>query len=137
MALACDLIEEWGGGDTYRFALPIGQLEELDEKTGGGPLAVLTRLLDGSWRLPDVRDTIRLALVGGGGVKPAEAVVLVRRHVDARPLEDAVPLAAAILMAALRGRRIEIDDAGNGTAAKSVTDPTGSTSPPSDAMPSL
>lgn len=136
MDLVCDLIEEWGGGEAYRFALPIAQLEELDERTGSGPLAVLTRLLDGTWRLPDVRDTIRLGLVGGGGVKSAAAVMLLRRHVDARPLEEAVPLAAAILMATLRGRRSEVDDAGNGTAAKSVTDPAGSTSPPSGATPS-
>lgn len=133
MALATDSYADLGG-ELRRFALPLGQLEELDEKTGTGPLAALTRLLDGSWRLPDVRDTIRLGLIGGG-LPPVDAAKLVRRHVDGRPLEEAVPIAATVLLAALRGRKVRADE-GNAETARSASDPTGSTSPSFDATPS-
>jgi hypothetical protein len=132
MALAIDVVEDWADG-THRFALTIRQLEELDDKTGVGPLAMLTRLLDGGWRLADVRETIRLGLIGGG-LKPVDALVLVRRYVDEAPLEQSAPLAASILMAALRGRKTDGGE-GNETAARSATDPQGSISPPSDATP--
>ncbi|WP_131194068.1 gene transfer agent family protein [Lichenihabitans psoromatis] len=131
MAAATDLIEDWGDG-TYRFALPIKQLEELDDKCAAGPLTVLKRLLDGSWRVVDVRETIRLGLIGGG-LDAVAALKLVRLYVDGLPLERAVPIAALILVTALRGRKIKAeDDAGNATAATPATDPvkTGSASLP-------
>lgn len=69
---------------TYSFRFAIGELEELQEKTGAGPFVLLRRLFDGSWRVADVRETIRLGLIGGG-LEPVKALGLVRRYVDDRP----------------------------------------------------
>ena len=47
--------------------------------------------------------TASAALVLGGGLKPVEALVLVKRYVDDRPLAESIPTAYAALMAALVG----------------------------------
>jgi hypothetical protein len=98
---------DWGDG-TYTFRLGIGQLEEHDEKIAegrpvgypSGPLAVLSRLWEGTWKVEDVRQTIRLGLIGGGKT-PAEALKLTRRYVDEEPLLPNVGLAVLILSEAL------------------------------------
>lgn len=91
----------WGDGE-HRFRLPIGQLRELQEKTNAGPAEVLRRLTAGTWRVDDVRETIRLGLVGGG-MTPESAYVLTVRYVDERPWGQNVAPAQAILLAALVG----------------------------------
>lgn len=130
MAKATHVTIDWADG-TYTFRLPIGQLEEHDELCGAGPLTVLTRLANGTWRVPDVRETIRLGLIGGGTVA-TDALKLVRRYVDGLPLLQSVPVALVVLAAALRGEDEII--AGKNGAAQPVTQPeaTGSTSPPID-----
>lgn len=98
---------DWGDG-TYTFRLGIGELEEHDEKIAegrpvgypSGPLAVLSRLWEGTWKVPDVRETIRLGLIGGGVPGP-QALKLVRRYVDEAPLLPNVGLAVLILSEAL------------------------------------
>lgn len=89
----------FGDGD-HTFRLAIGQWLELQDKTGAGPLQLYTRLLDRSWRIEDLRETVRLGLVGGG-TAPGEALKLVARYVDDRPLLEAVPVALAIITASL------------------------------------
>ncbi len=91
------------GGGTYRFRLAMGELEELQEVAGAGPYHSLRRLLAGDWHLQDVRDTIRLGLIGGG-LPANDALKLTRRYVDERPdwLRNAT-LAIAVLSAALAG----------------------------------
>lgn len=88
---------------TYGFRLAIGELEELQEKTECGPYTLLRRLLSNDWKVGDVRETIRLGLIGDG-VKPTEALALIRRYVDQRSdwLNNAM-LAQAIVSAALIG----------------------------------
>lgn len=54
------------GDGVYAFALFAGQLEELEEKADAGPMEIYRRLLSGNWRTVDVRETIRLSLLGGG-----------------------------------------------------------------------
>ena len=56
---------DWADG-TYKFRLPYGQIAELQEKTGCGPQFLLSRIIDGSWKVDDLRETIRLGLIGGG-----------------------------------------------------------------------
>ncbi len=92
---------DWADG-TYVFRLPYGQISELQEKTGCGPQFLLSRLVDGSWKVDDLRETIRLGLIGGG-TEPLKALSLVRSYVEQRPLMDSVLPARAILMAALVG----------------------------------
>jgi len=92
------------GDGRHRFRVAgLGELEELQEKTGVGPYTVLQRLMSSEWRVAEVRETIRIGLIGGGA-KPLDALKLVERYVDARPdwLRNA-SLAQVIMAAALAG----------------------------------
>lgn len=93
---------------TYGFRLAIGELEELQEKTGVGPYALLRRLLANDWRIEDVTNTIRLGLIGGG-TEPIPALKLAQRYVEQRSdwLNNAM-LAQAIVSAALVGAPEEL-----------------------------
>jgi len=92
---------KWADGE-YAFRLPIGRLIELQEKCDAGPAFIMTRLQQGVWRVEDVRETIRLGLIGGG-TKPTDALKLVERYVDERPMFESVVTAEAIISAALVG----------------------------------
>lgn len=91
------------GDGEHKFRLAIGDLEELQEKTGCGPLALLERLEGGQWRTGDVSNVLRIGLVGGGmAAQPAHA--LVERYV--RGVPDWVynaRLAYVVLAAAITG----------------------------------
>ncbi|ETR76012.1 hypothetical protein X566_15575 [Afipia sp. P52-10] len=73
---------------------------DLEEKCGAGIAAILQRLADGTWRLNDVRETIRLGLIGGG-MSPEKAMAAVKNHVDENPLASSVLIAYAVIEAAL------------------------------------
>jgi hypothetical protein len=118
----------WGDGERA-FRLAIGQLRELQDKCAAGPAEILTRLSTGRWRVEDVRETVRLGLIGGG-VTPAEAHTLTVRYVDERPLLESVMVARAALAMALVGE--PEDDAGKRKAGGARSNPTvGSPSPAS------
>lgn len=104
----------------YGFRLAIGELEELQEKTGVGPYALLRRLLANDWLIEDVRQTIRLGLIGGG-TEPIAAKKLVERYIDQRSewLNNAM-LAQAIVSAALVGAPEEVP--GKGSAPEAETE---------------
>jgi hypothetical protein len=93
---------------TYGFRLAIGELEELQEKTDCGPYTLLRRLLANDWKIDDVRQTIRLGLIGSG-LDAIKAKRLVERYVDQRSewLNNAM-LAQAIVSAALVGAPEEL-----------------------------
>lgn len=116
--------------DSYRFCLRIGELRELQEKRDAGPLELFNRIVSHTWRVDDLREIIRLGLIGGG-MQPVEALRLVRAYVDPpRPLMESVDPALAILTAALRG--VDDEQPGKTEAAETAPDPTpGSPSPPS------
>lgn len=105
---------KWADGD-HVFRLPIGQLRELQEKTGIGPNELLSRLASGTWRIDDIRETIRLGLIGGGK-PPISALALCERYVDARPWLENAPYARSILLAALVG--VPDDPAGKAEAVE-------------------
>lgn len=104
----------WGDGE-YVFRLPIGQLEELQEKCDAGPPLIYQRLSSQTWHVHDVRETIRLGLIGGG-LKPPQALKLVKRYVDEQPLIDNVLIARAVLHASLFG--VEDEQPGKSEAAE-------------------
>lgn len=58
------------------------------------------RSFGGDWRVDDVRETIRLGLIGAG-MTPTDAFILVSRYVDTRPLGENFGLAAAIILKSL------------------------------------
>ncbi len=124
----------WGDGE-HRFRLAIGQLRELQEKCDAGPAEIVSRLSEGRWRVNDVRETIRLGLVGGG-LAPATAHALTVRYVDERPWLESVQPAQAVLMAALVGVPDEPvgSSPGKEAAAEAASEATvASPSPPSTA----
>ncbi len=98
----------WGDGEhTFNIA-KIAQALELEEKCGCGVAEIFERLRNGRWHINDVRETIRLALIGGGidtknGIDPQKAALLVKRYVDERPWQESVQTAMLILMAAIVG----------------------------------
>ncbi|EPE99535.1 gene transfer agent family protein [Rhizobium grahamii] len=92
---------DWADG-TYSFRLAWGQLVELQEKCDAGPYVILDRLRTHQWRMEDISSTIRIGLIGGG-LKPAEALVLARRYVEERPPLENVHLAIVVLTAGLMG----------------------------------
>lgn len=60
----------------------------------------ILRSFGGDWRVDDVREPIRLGLIGAG-MTPTDAFVLVSRYVDTRPLTENFGLAAAIILKSL------------------------------------
>jgi hypothetical protein len=97
------------GDGTYDFKLTIGGLKELQDKTGVGPLALFNRLIDGTWKVEDAREIIRIGLVGAG-MPPVDALVMVKRYVDDRPLLESVEPALRIMNVALSGTPAEQED---------------------------
>ncbi|AWB20551.1 gene transfer agent family protein [Methylobacterium currus] len=91
---------------THRFRLAIGDLEALQEATGAGPAALLHRFHAGRlYRFQDVRDVLRLGLIGGGTPVP-QAHALARR-LDGLPCIPLIAKAALVLAAALEGTEDE------------------------------
>lgn len=91
----------WGDRDCT-FRLGMEQLRKLQEATGAGPLALFNRLSSGDWKVDDVRETIRLGLIGGG-MGGIEALKMVKEFVDNKPLFPNINPARVIIMAALAG----------------------------------
>lgn len=74
----------WANGPNIFNIQQLGLLLDLEAKCDAGLAVIMARLEGGAWRVADVRETIRLGLIGGGmDPKAAHAVVL--RHVDANP----------------------------------------------------
>lgn len=92
---------DWADGH-YTFRLGWGELEKLQEACGAGPWMIHARLASGAWKLADIRETIRLALIGGG-LAPDKALRLVRDYVESRPPLETLMLARGILSVALMG----------------------------------
>jgi hypothetical protein len=92
---------DWADG-TYAFRLAWGELEKLQEACDAGPYVILGRLNDGSWRIGDISNTIRLGLLGGG-MTPVEALTKTREYVEKRPPVENLMTAQAILSAGLVG----------------------------------
>jgi hypothetical protein len=91
-----EITRAWGDG-TYVFRLPWGALRELEDKRKCGAPEILLRIMNLRPWVDDIREIIRLGLIHGGGVKPTEALTLVDRYVENRPLFESAPLAQDIL----------------------------------------
>lgn len=119
------------GDDEHAFRLRIGELRELQELCDAGPPVVFARLGSAAYRVEDVRETLRLGLIGGG-MPATEAMRLARRYVDEVPAWAAnASLAYIVLGAALFGP--EEEPVGKPKAAKRATKKSDSASPPSTA----
>lgn len=114
---ATSITRPWADG-TYTFHLDIPMLEELQKRTASSPFEILGRLGGGAARIADLKETIRLGLIGGG-TKPADAEALIRTYVDPRPLVEALELALWVLGAAVMGSR-EAEAVGKPMPAKTA-----------------
>lgn len=90
-----------GGEDTFCLA-KVGLIFELEERCKAGISAIQMRIETGQWGLNDIREPIRLGLIGGG-MTPDKAMAAVKRHIDDRPLASNVLLAYEIIKAVLVG----------------------------------
>jgi hypothetical protein len=95
------------GEKTFSLANP-DLIRELENKTGHGIGAVFRRLSNQEFRLHEVLETIRLALIGGG-TSHQEAQTLVMTYGVNQPIADSLELAIAILA----GRMFGIDKDGD------------------------
>lgn len=117
------------------FRLGLAEIEELEEKCGAS-LFTITRRLDPALRearLVDIMNVIRLGLIGGG-MTPVDALVKVRRYVDARPLDEGRDVAFAVVLAGLarvHSDRLADDPPGEAPAPEA----SGSTSASSEPQP--
>lgn len=89
------------GDGYYDMCLRIGELIQLQEKTGVGPMVLSARLVDGTWMVGDIIETLRLALIGGG-MDNRQAFDLVKQTVIEGHL-DYYNLAGDVLFASLFG----------------------------------
>lgn len=91
----------WADGK-HEFRLAIGELRELQEKTNQGIRSIARRISSGDEFVDEVREVIRIGLIGGG-MAPPKALKLVERYVDGRPLIENISTAQAIAFAAIVG----------------------------------
>ncbi len=99
-------------GDGERdFALPAKWILELERTTGSGIGELFRKVTSSSYRLTEITETIRLALIGGG-TAPQEADALVRTYVatEGHPLIEAQILATDILAHVYAGAPKEATD---------------------------
>jgi len=129
----------WGDGE-HTFKLAIGQVRELEEKRDAGIRLILQRVTNKSWYVDDLRETLRLGLIGGG-MSPVAALKLVQRYFDERPLLESEKPAFSVLYEAMAG--FEDEPLGKPAAAKapdlsaesSPSPPSTEPAPPSDSDP--
>lgn len=114
--LKAEVTTDWADG-VYTFRLTVARAIELEQLCGAPFAVILNRLEQGAWHVEDVRQTIRLGLIGGG-TKPDAALRLVRLYVEERPLAESWPLARAILSGVMFGFK-EAPPKGNRRAAAS------------------
>lgn len=86
----------------YRFELKFESASDYEKTSGKSLFATLRLALTGEWFAADIREVIRLALIGGG-TAPNDALRLVREYVEKRPLAENTVLFTDILTALFFG----------------------------------
>jgi hypothetical protein len=89
-------------GRRRKLELRLGEIGELERICGAGIAAILLRLSTMQWRYDDIRETIRLGLMGGGASEP-DATAIVMRALDPAPKGTYLQLAADLLNACIIG----------------------------------
>lgn len=106
---------------TYTFRLAWGGLEKVQEACDAGPYVVFERLSFGQWKTNDIREVIRQGLLGGGN-DAATVRRLIRDYVEERPPLEVLPVAKAVMAAALIGAREEDDTKKPVAASENMTE---------------
>lgn len=127
----------WRGGEHDFCLSQIGNILTLEANCNAGLGAIYARIAAGQWYVNDLREVIRLGLIGGGQ-PPDRAGELVKACVDANPdgLGPSILLAQTILRAVLVG--VPDDPVGKAPAPEAQTGRTSSTpTAASGAQPSM
>lgn len=129
----------WGDGQERKFRLPFAQIHDLEESRNCSAVDILARLRSGRPRVMDVRDIIRLGLIGGGA-SASDVARLVRTYIGEEVAPYADPpapnksngeAALVILAAGLFGVASELDEVqGKAAAEPSESAPDGASAPP-------
>lgn len=91
------------GDGEHTFALPWKQLVELEEAINGSGFRLLNDMINRRHvATKPMREIVRLGLIGGG-MPPVQALKLVERYVEDRPLMESFDLACQILEAGYFG----------------------------------
>lgn len=133
----------WGDGE-QTFRLAIGQFRELQEKVNGrrialggsmvGPMSLLNQLRANDAWPDDIREVLRLGLIGGG-MKPPEAHRMMVNYFDAAPPLEHMKPAFAVLLAGMAGAPGEPIDAKKKTSPETSTNQSGSDGSTATAQP--
>lgn len=91
------------GDAEHSFALTPWAVEELERIAGTGIGVLCLRVPHGDFRMVEIVETIRLALIGGG-MTPESAAQLVETYAKPRPLAETYDLAVCILFRLWNGR---------------------------------
>ena len=119
--------------DTHTFRLTVSGILELEAKCDAPIGSIFQRMTEGSYKFHDIRETIRLGLIGGG-MKDLDALKTVRLQIDNRlgevGLDAHYPIARMILMGTMFGfiANPPLAPAGEGAEAESPSDSTPQTS---------
>lgn len=90
-------------GDAERtFQLTPEMITELERLTGRGIGGLCRSLFVSEFRLAEITEVIRLALIGGG-TDPQEAAALITAYVSPRPIMESYGLAVTILETTMFG----------------------------------
>jgi hypothetical protein len=92
----------WGDGQHKFNVAKIKSAVELEEKCNAGVATIFQRMRDSTWYMNDVRETLRIGLIGGGAT-PDVALRLINRYCDDRPWAESLQPAMVVLMAAMLG----------------------------------
>lgn len=96
------VVRPFAGRDHAFDIATLGAIEALERACGAGMGEILSRLETVRFRHSDIRETIRLALMGAGTPEP-EATRLVVDNIDGRPIAPQLELAIAIMSAYAHG----------------------------------
>jgi len=129
----------WGDGE-HAFRIAFGQWHELQEAINRprlavgeppiGPMTLLRALATGDAWPSDIREVLRLGLIGAG-MKSDRALVLIKRHVENKPAFENVPTARAVLQRAMFGPPGDQAGKERGPATTETPEPSRSNSPQS------
>lgn len=120
MSRAADVTLRFADEDRV-FRLPIGRWRAIQERCDAGPMELLRRYGDGTWRVDDLREVLLQGLIGGGEPQ-ATASKLMEQFFDGLALAQFVVMAQAIVMASVIGAPDE-DEAGELAAGEATASP--------------
>lgn len=126
-----EVTDKWGDG-TYTFRLTVTGIIELEQKCDAPFAVIFGRLTSGTFKLNDIRETIRLGLIGGG-LASSKALTLVENYI--MPLSESLPLARAIVAGVMFG--FEASPLGEAEAAPGASTSASTPQPSTEPLSSL